>query len=147
MSWNPLEFSYKVYPESGRATFVSHMCSYTERLLVIMGIICAVFGLLPGIATGAVMLGIAYLLHIKKEGWCENIIKNEFSKHATNTRSTNRANQSETIVHTNTNPKSSFVGQNPPSGNSSKTSNKFCTECGTPNPRSAKFCQNRGHQF
>ena len=24
---------------------------------------------------------------------------------------------------------------------------KFCTECGTPNPRSAKFCGECGHQF
>lgn len=25
--------------------------------------------------------------------------------------------------------------------------NKFCTECGTPNPKSAKFCQGCGHKF
>ena len=100
MSWNPIEFSYKVYPESGRATFVSHMCSYIERLLVIFGIICAIFGYWRGIVCGAVMLGVAYLIHIKN-----------------------------------------------PTGNSSKTSNKFCTECGAANPREAKFCGECGNKF
>lgn len=126
MSWNPLEFSYKVYPESGRATFVSHMCSYIERLLVIFGIICAIFGYWRGIVCGAVMLGVAYLIHIKKDDWCKNIIKKEFA---------------------NTNPKNSFVAQNTPTGNSSKTSNKFCTECGAANPREAKFCGECGNKF
>lgn len=126
MSWNPIEFSYKVYPESGRATFVSHMCSYIERLLVIFGIICAIFGYWRGIVCGAVMLGVAYLIHIKKDDWCKNIIKKEFA---------------------NTNPKNSFVAQNPPLAIVPKLRTNFVRNVARPIPERLSSVENAEISF
>ena len=38
-------------------------------------------------------------------------------------------------------------GQSQQQSSSTSGNNKFCTECGTPNHKTAKFCQNCGHKF
>ena len=38
-------------------------------------------------------------------------------------------------------------GQSQQTSSTASGDRKFCTECGTPNPKSAKFCQGCGHKF
>lgn len=45
------------------------------------------------------------------------------------------------------NSSSAFTTEQPQQTTSPTGEMKFCTECGTPNPKSAKFCQGCGHPF
>ena len=130
MSLNPLEFSYKVYPESGKATFVSRFGSYNERMLLIFGVIViavVVFDTPNNVGEAifavVVMLGGSWFIHKNKEAWCENILKKE--KSITNTASdvSNAA------------------------GGQSATGKKYCCNCGSLIEPNAHFCTNCGHKI
>lgn len=131
MSFNPLEFSYKVYPESGKATFVSRLSSYIERMLLIFGVIViaiVVFDTPNNVGEAIIavflMLGGAWFIHNNKEAWCENILKKEMSTTSTVSDASNIASSSRAA-----------------------TGKKFCCNCGSPIEPNAHFCTNCGHKI
>ena len=50
-------------------------------------------------------------------------------------------------VSASASPSSAFAAEQPQQTASPTGETKFCTECGTPNPKTAKFCQGCGHPF
>lgn len=50
-------------------------------------------------------------------------------------------------VSAGSSPSSAFAAGQPLQAASPTEETKFCTGCGTPNPKSAKFCQGCGHPF
>ena len=50
-------------------------------------------------------------------------------------------------VSTSPSPSSDFAAEQPQQAAPPTGETKFCTECGTPNPKSAKFCQGCGNKF
>lgn len=131
MSLNPFEFSYKVYPESGKATVVSRFSSYIERMLLILGVIviaAVVFdtpsNLGEAIIAVFLLLGGAWFIHTNKDTWCENILKKERSTTTTTSDASNTTSSSRAA-----------------------TGKKFCCNCGSPIEPNAHFCTNCGQKI
>ena len=131
MSLNPFEFSYKVYPESGKATVVSRFSSYIERMLLIIGVIviaAVVFDTPNNVGEAIIavflMLGGAWFIHKNKERWCESILKKEKPATGTTSDASNTASSSRAA-----------------------TGKKFCYNCGSQIEPNAHFCTNCGQKI
>ena len=122
---NPFEFSYKVHPESSKATMVSRFSSYMERFLLIIGVIIIAVVVLDtpnnwgeAVFAALLLLGGSWYIHKNKESWCESFAGKGSSNKESNTSHN---------IH-------------------SSNPQRFCSNCGSPLESGDHFCTKCGNK-
>ena len=150
MNLNPFVFKYKVYPESKRATNISHMSSAGERIGFLFGggilIMCLISP--PNNVGEALFAAIAFLgggwyIHKNKEEWCNNALLKDGVSIKQNELDEGEIIHSSVIQKNDAEKKS----QNLITETENSEVKAFCSQCGYKVEPSARFCPRCGHEL
>lgn len=143
MNLNPFVYKYKVFPESKKATNISHMSSLGERIGFLFGggilLMCLVYS--PGnlgeaLFASLACLGGGWYIHRNKETW----INDALVKDGINTNQ-GKSHQGE-VVHLSDQSNSENAQLRKVDTDDVKS---FCSQCGKKVESNARFCPNCGH--